>query len=347
MNQLVPLAGATADSRRPQTVLTSDGCALTVLDNALGHSVRVTAAGLYRYRCDFNGSSVQGVAVLDEDGLVLVDLPGDWNGPDLELFAREAGIPLMDARSHPAARVRAALAGRAPGWQRLRGLPRPTPAAWRKPVAICAGVVGIGLMIYLASTGMWFAWRGLSSIGRLLLDVVEAKWLMVAFSPALLVIRPILARVQRGRIRKGAVLGASGGPCLGLDSMRRLRIFHGNDTIATLHTEESRRSALRGGESRGGQSQGGESRGEESQGGESRGGESRGGASSLLLYRYEDLTGLIILDRAGRPLHHLPGRWPPEDAHRFAQRHNLGLGVHRVSREEYLTLTETAKDATP
>ncbi|QFY05758.1 hypothetical protein GBF35_02885 [Nonomuraea phyllanthi] len=317
MNQLVPLAGATADSRRPQTVLTSDGRTLTVLDNALGHSVRVTAAGLYRYRCDFNGSSVQGVAVLDEDGLVLVDLPGDWNDPDLELFAREAGIPLMDARSHPAARVRAALAGRAPGWQRLRGLPRPTPAAWRKPVAICAGVVGIGLMIYLASTGMWFAWRGLSSIGRLLLDVVEAKWLMVAFSPALLVIRPILARVQRGRIRKGAVLGASGGPYLGLDSMGRLRIFHGNDTIATLHTEESR------------------------------GGESRGGASSLLLYRYEDLTGLVILDRAGRPLHHLPGRWPPEDAHRFAQRHNLGLGVHRVSREEYLTLTETAKDATP
>lgn len=31
---------------------------------------------------------------------------------------------------------------------------------------------------------------------------------------------------------------------------------------------------------------------------------------SLLLYRYEDLAGLVVLDRMEHVLRHLPGPWP-------------------------------------
>ncbi|MEV1168404.1 hypothetical protein [Nonomuraea sp. NPDC049784] len=279
----------------------------------------MTPASLYRYDCHRQTSGkkgetqiVHGVAALDADGLVLLDLPGDWYGPDLAHFAHVAGIPLVDARSHFPARVRAVLAGRAPGWQRVRGLPPPSPAKWRKPVAICAGVIGIGLMAYLASLGMWSAWRGLSSIGRFLLDILEAKWLMVAFSPALLVLRPVFARVHRRQVRRGTLLLSASGSALKGASSNRLQIFQGLDLATTLPM-----------------------------------GESPGEAFGLLIYRYEDLTGLFILDRPCRPLHHFPGHWSPEGAHRFAERHDLFLAVHSVSREEYLDLTKAAAEATP
>ncbi|MEV4108143.1 hypothetical protein [Nonomuraea sp. NPDC049695] len=312
MNQLVPLAGATKDSRCPQTVLTSDGRTLTVIDSALDISVRVTPASLYRYDRLDGAEMVQGVAALDADGLVLLDLPAQWYEPDLADFARKAGIPLMDARSHSSARVRAVLAGRAPGWKRLRGLPPPSPAKWRKPVAICGGVVGLGLMVYLASLGMWSAWRAISSMGRFLLDVLEVKWLMVVFSPALLVLRPVFAKVRRWQVRRGAILLSADGSAVKGDFSETLEIFRGLELVTTLRI-----------------------------------GVSPGAAFGLLLYRYEDLTGLFILDRHSRPVYHLPGRWSPEHVHLFAERHHLFLAVHGVSREEYLNLTKIASDAMP
>jgi hypothetical protein len=70
-------------------------------------------------------------------------------------------------------------------------------------------------------------------------------------------------------------------------------------------------------------------------------------AFSLLLYRYEDLTGLAVFDRMEHLLHHLPGHWPPNDVDRFAKRHDLLLVVERLSREEYLDLVTRARTATP
>lgn len=141
--------------------------------------------------------SVQGLAVLDADGLVLLDLPGDWHAPHLKDFARRAGIPLTSAHNKPSDQVRAVLAGRAPGWQRVRGLSRPSLTRWRRTMAVCAGVVGLGVMAYLASIGLWAASRGVAAIGRVLLDIVDVKWLAVGFSPALLIIRPVAAKIHR------------------------------------------------------------------------------------------------------------------------------------------------------
>ncbi|TMR92204.1 hypothetical protein [Nonomuraea basaltis] len=297
-------------------MLTTDGPALAVTDKASGHSVRLTPERLYHYRYDLKKGdephSVQGLAALDADGLVLLDLPGDWHPPHLERFAQRAGIPLVDARDQPSGQVRTVLAGRAPGWQRIRGLSRPFLTKWRRTVAICAGVVGMGVMAYLASLGMWAAWRGVASIGRIILDIVEAKWLVVAFSPALLVIRPVIARIHRWRVRQGSILGPPSGPYLVGKHSGKLQIIQGNEVVANLRL-----------------------------------GEVPGRVFSLFLYRYDDLTGLFILDRTGRALHHLPGPWPPDDVDRFAKRHGLFLAAHRVSREEYLALVRNTKEAIP
>ncbi|MGP3963283.1 hypothetical protein ACTWPT_45610 [Nonomuraea sp. 3N208] len=255
---------------------------------------------------------MQGLAALDADGLVVLDLPGEWHAPHLRSFAERAGIPLVDARNRPSDHVRAVLASRAPGWARLRGLSRPLLTKWRKTVAICGGVVGLGLMAYLASTGLWVAWRGVASIGRLILDIVDAKWLVAAFSPALLLIRPVITRLHRWRVKQGSIVGPANGPYLVGKYPSKLQIIQGNDVIADLRM-----------------------------------GEAPGQAFRLLLYRYEDLIGLVILDRPGHPLHHLPGPWPADDVNRFATRNDLFLGVHRVSREEYLNLIKNAKAATP
>ena len=308
MNQLVPIAGAHKDRPCPKTVLTADGRIVTVTDRATGYSVRLTPARLYHYR----GESGEGLAVLDGDGLVLLDLPGGWHATDLGDFARRAQIPLEDGRDQPPDRVRAVLAGRAPGWYRIRGLPLPCASRWRKPLFVGLGLLGLAVMAYLASLGMWTAWRGLSTVGRLLLDLLDAKWLVVAFSPALLLLRPALARAHRWRMKRGTVLGPPGGPCLSVKSGRKLQITRGDELRADLRI-----------------------------------GENPGEAFSLLLYRFDDLTGLFVLDRFGHSLHHLPGPWPAEAADHFTRRHGLALAVHRVSREEYVTLTRDTQNASP
>ncbi|GAA3412401.1 hypothetical protein [Streptosporangium vulgare] len=66
-----------------------------------------------------------------------------------------------------------------------------------------------------------------------------------------------------------------------------------------------------------------------------------------MAYRHERLSGLFVVDGEGRPVRHLPGPWPLEDAHRFAARRGLGFEVRTLSREEYLDLTARAHDAVP
>ncbi len=297
------MAGATKRARCPKTVLTGDKGTLAVTDPVSGHSVRVTPAVLYHYGYDPQASgrkrgspAVQGLAALDADGLVLLDLPGDWHPPHLKDFARGAGIPLVDARTRRSQQVQTVLAGRAPGWQRVRGLPHPSLATWRKPAAICAGVLGIGVMAYLASMGMWAAWRGVASIGRVILDLVDVKWLALLFSPALLVVRPLTSRIHRWRVSQGSIVGPPDGPYLVGKSSKKLQVIQRNEIIADLRL-----------------------------------GVDIGEVFTLLLYRHENLTGLFILDRMEHPLHHLPGPWPPNDMDRFAKRHDLFLVVQRLS----------------
>ncbi|WP_327586220.1 hypothetical protein OHA25_03735 [Nonomuraea sp. NBC_00507] len=312
MNELLPVAGATKGSRCPETILTADGDSLTVTDNTSGHSVRLTPAQLYQYGYEHGDSSVQGLAALDSDGLVMLDLPGEWHTPHLRSFAARAGIPLVDARGRPSRGVHKVLASRAPGWVRLHGLSRPSFTKWRKTAFICAGVIGLCVMAYLAYAGLWAAWRGISWIGRLILDLVDAKWLLVALSPALMVIRPVRARIHRRRVDKGSIVGPPQGPYLAGKGRWKLQIIQRNAVIADFSVGVDINEAF-----------------------------------SLLLYSYEDLTGLVVLDRMDHVLHHLPGRWPANDVDRFAKRQELLLVVERLSREEYLDLVKRARTATP
>ncbi|MGC5009821.1 hypothetical protein ACLQ2R_03550 [Streptosporangium sp. DT93] len=71
-------------------------------------------------------------------------------------------------------------------------------------------------------------------------------------------------------------------------------------------------------------------------------------ADLLLCYATEpDIRGLIVFGTPGRPVVHLPGRWDPEDARRFAERNVLGFEARGVPYEEYVTLTGRVRDAVP
>ncbi|WP_144069952.1 hypothetical protein [Nonomuraea indica] len=290
------------------------------MDEAAGGSVSLRPAALYHYRYGqevsgpygkVDARSVTGLALLDTDGLVLLDLPGAWDVRAVRGFAEAAGLPVVAGPPTPSGQVRALLSGRAPGWRRMSGLPRPRASRWRLPLAVCAGVTGLAVMTYLALSGAWQAWRGLASLGRLALDLLDAKWLAVAFSPLLLIARPLAGRLHHWRNSRGTVLGPPGGPYLQVKK-DLLHLTRGRDHIRTLLLARA-----------------------------------RGSVAGLLLYRHAANTGLVITTRAGRPLHHLPGPWPPEDVHRFAARHGLELRVCTLSREEYVTLLRSCPDACP
>ncbi|MFI6921743.1 hypothetical protein ACIBIZ_17470 [Nonomuraea spiralis] len=311
--QILPVAGAMKGTRCPKTRLTSDGHTLTVTDNAGGRSASLSPASLYRYDYSVDGSgkrsrTLTGVAALDPDGLVMLDLPGDWHSPHLRNFSAKAGIPLVDGRNDSSARARRILAARAPGWQRFRGIPVPRTTKWNKALSVCAGIAGLGLMVYLGTIGMWGAWRSVSSLGRFLLEMIEAKWLMVVFSPALLITRPLLTGMHRWQAGRGAIVGPPGGPYLRMKSSRRLSVYRRTGVIAEVPVEPG---------------------------------------TSVLLYRYDDLSGIFVLDPAGAPLLHLPGHWPPAALHRFTERNGLSLAIHRIPRNEYTTLATHCPQAIP
>lgn len=294
----------------PTPALLFDGPTVTVSES--GRSVTLTPNRLYLYRDEEQEPAVEGVALLDADGLVMLDFPSSWDDVELREPAASGTIPLEDVRKRPGPQVRAVLAGRAPGWRRVSDRPSRRLTGRRKAIVVCAAILGAAVMAYLLSSGLWFAWRGLSVLGHVILDLIDVKWLAVAFSPALLVVRPVAGWIRRRKAGKGAILMSAGGPYLTVDHAEYLLVHHGDVVVARLRTGPSRRQAF-----------------------------------SLLLYRYESLTGLFVLDMDGRALHHIPGRWSAENANRFAERHDLLLSVHRIDRSEYLELVRSVQDASP
>ncbi|MGA4995142.1 hypothetical protein [Nonomuraea bangladeshensis] len=313
--ELVPATGATANSKRPQLAMSADAGILTVTDRTSGETAQVKPASLYLYCHERPGSEdLYGVAALDADGLVLLDLPGGWHMPSVKDLAAQAGIPVSETRYQTPARIGANLAARAPGWRRLSGLPRRRRFTKVHKIAVAgAGVAGLAVMTILAVNGMWFAWRGVATLGRILVDLLEVKWLFLAFfSPLLLVMRPIAGRLHRWRVGQGSIVGPPSGPYLVGRQPSTLEVVGGVQTLATM-----------------------------------RRGRAPGLAAGLLLYRHEDLTGLFILDSLGKALHHLPGPWPAADLDRFAKRNDLTLAVHGLTHDEYTTLAKSTKSATP
>lgn len=232
--ELRPRQGATAAARLPATALSWDGESLIATDHAVDLSVRLPLAViepgrpacstllLYSYAQPRlgaeDGEPIFGLALLTPDRLVLADLPGRWDGEEVRRFAAPLGLSVFEAGATHSTQARTALAARAPGWIRLAGMPAPPPARWRRPVAVGAGVLGLAAMVYLISIGAGYAWRAFSSVGRVLIDVIEAKWLVVMFSPVLVVLSPVRKRLLRRRLGSGSVIGSVGGLHLDVSS---------------------------------------------------------------------------------------------------------------------------------
>ncbi|GII00583.1 hypothetical protein [Planobispora takensis] len=159
--RLRPAGGAAEGAPCPATVLSWDGDALVAADTLSGSSVRLTPATLYHYRCaqkvigrgKQEPHTVGGLAALDADGLVLLDLPGRWESREVSAFAAGRGTPITDARTAPSERVRAVVAGRAPGWGRLSGLPASRLSRRRKLAIIGMGAAGLLVMAYVITAG--------------------------------------------------------------------------------------------------------------------------------------------------------------------------------------------------
>ncbi|MEU4403086.1 hypothetical protein AB0F88_01100 [Streptosporangium sp. NPDC023963] len=323
--ELRPCEGALEGTPCPATTLSWDGRMLVATDPVAGRSLRHMPAALYHYRYErrvlVSGKEetrfLTGLALLDADGLVLADLPGEWPAHEVAAFAAGRRLPVHDALVAPSKEVRTMLSRRAPSWTRLTGLEVPRLSRAKKTVAVCAGAAGLFAMAYVVTTGGWFAWRGLSALGGMLLDLLDAKWLAVFFSPLLVVLKPVRQAWHTWRIRRGTALGPPGGPYLS--------VTRGGTPGGTLRVRLGARMVPDDVEI----------------------GPDLGRAAGLMAYRHERLSGLFVVDGEGRPVRHLPGPWPLEDAHRFAARRGLGFEVRTLGREEYLDLTARAHDAVP
>nr|BFE81760.1 hypothetical protein GCM10020093_043610 [Planobispora longispora] len=136
-------------------------------------------------------------------------------------------MPVVNALDDAPARVRATLAGRAPDWGRFTGLPAARLARWKRIAAVGAGVAGLLVMAYVATTAGWIAWRGLGMLGNLLLDLLDAKWLAIFFAPLVVVLAPLRRRMHTGQVRRGVTVGFPDGP--------RLRIPRGSGGNCASH----------------------------------------------------------------------------------------------------------------
>ncbi|WP_344745305.1 hypothetical protein [Streptosporangium vulgare] len=131
--ELRPCEGALEGTPCPATTLSWDGRTLVATDPVVGRSLRLMPAALYHYRYErrvlVSGReetrSLTGLALLDADGLVLADLPGEWPVHEVAAFAAGRRLPVHDALVAPSQVVRAMLGRRAPSWTRLTGLAVP------------------------------------------------------------------------------------------------------------------------------------------------------------------------------------------------------------------------------
>ncbi|GAA4100606.1 hypothetical protein [Nonomuraea soli] len=296
-----PVAGPTKGSKCPKTVLQWDGSALVV--TVPGDSVRLRPAGLCLYSHTQESGVLKGLALLDADGMIMLDLPGEWHYRPLRQLAWTAGATFDSSMPAP---IPVRLSARAPGWRRLTGRKVARIGRWTRTLILGASIAGLFLMAYIVTVGGFLAWRGLSSLGRFLLDLLDSKWALALFSPVLGVLRPVRGWFHRRKVERGDVLGSYGGVNLTVDT-EMLRVSRGKENLPPLRL-------------------------------------SRG--LWFVLYRYEDLTGLFVIDSANETRRHLPGFWAPEDVNRFALRHDLPLQVVRLTREEYLERVRSAKHAT-
>ncbi|GIH90558.1 hypothetical protein ACFFMN_08615 [Planobispora siamensis] len=316
---LRPTGGAAGGTPCPATVLSWDGDTLVAADPLSGRSVRLTPAALYHYRCAQKAvgrkkqepHTVEGLAALDADGLVLLDLPGRWEPREVSAFAAGRGTPVVDALAAPSERVRAVVAGRAPGWGRLSGLPASRLSRGWKLAIVGTGVAGLLAMAYVTTMAGWLAWRGLAWLGATMLDLLDGRLAVIFFSPPLLLLSPVRQAVHTVRLRRGTGIGTPGGARVFMRG-EKLRITAGPravpDTLSVWGPEA---------------------------------------VMSLMVYRHEDLRGLFMIGRTGRALRHLPGLWHPEHVNRFAVRHGLRCEVRTLDRREYLDLVTHAGDAVP
>lgn len=328
---LAPRAGAVPGSGPcPATRLSWDNGQLVASDAASGRSVRLPPGAprtliCYRFTRDPSKEAkkkgrkaVHGLAVVDADGLVLADLPGEWpTGLGYEFAARN-GLK-FHAWDFTPIQARQFLSRRAPGWGILRGLPVRPPPTRRQRIArwalMIAGVVCAAYAIHLLPP---HTWRWIRSAVMSVADVLELKWLALMVSPLGAVIAPAFRRIDRAllgrRIGRGQALAAvdrSSGPRIAVNG-ERLEIGGLGPDRQAIRLRNHRIDHIR-----------------------------------MLLYRCEDLKGLLILDRAGVPLYHFPGRWAPADVNRFAVRHGITYEVRDLTRPEYATLANATRDASP
>ncbi|WP_143591474.1 hypothetical protein [Thermoactinospora rubra] len=296
----------------PEISLSWDGGAFVA--EAPDGQVRLRPSTLYRYRYDQHRRAkndtvvVDGLALLDGDGLVMLDLPGKWSRIDARRLATDAGVDFQDDTSAVVRRAPAVLAGRAPGWRRLHGRKVFHFTRVHKVVVTCGAVLTLAAMAYVITMSGWLVWRGLSWAGRALLDLLDAKWAILLLSPVAVLLRPVRGRFHRFRVRRGDALWAPGGTLVTVRRGRWFQVTRGKDVLPAVRLGQD-------------------------------------GVAGLTLYRHEDLSGLLAANATGRVLYHLPGSWNPDDVHRFATRHRLALRVLRPSREEYLEWVRQARYA--
>ncbi|MEV8637366.1 hypothetical protein AB0395_37580 [Streptosporangium sp. NPDC051023] len=269
------------------------------------------------------GRTRYGLAVLDESGLVMLQAPGSRSRREIEAFAGDSGLGFEIRKFTTGEEARTALARRSPAWRAV---------TWRRPPPPLPRlrVPGVrSLMPPKGSPRIW--WRE-----QLLFWLM---WLVLAYGAAFVTLVVLTMANPGGDLRRSmgplgvaalvlAVLTVVGAVVVVGAGRRRVRRRGARGRVLTRHGEPPCRLVVVHGRllletAR---------RTREID------------ASRLLLYSAESgVTGLVV----GDGLLHLPGRWDPQEAERFAVRNGFELETRTLSRQEYLDLTAGARDAVP
>ncbi|MFI6482755.1 hypothetical protein ACIBH1_32835 [Nonomuraea sp. NPDC050663] len=301
--EVTPFKGADGAAAPPSPVMSWDDGSFVI--NVPGEDLRLRPDTLAYYHYEHADGDLYGLALLDRDGLILLDLPGEWLHGELRDFAAEAGLWFTVMRE---ADVPVRLARRAPGWKRLPGVVPSPPSRWRKRLVMAASAAMTGAMSYAISAGAWETWRAVQWIGRMALELLDAKWAALIFSPLLFVLgplKPLLVRLHRRRVASGKVFGLP----YGINIVARVgsvQVKRGTHTLPAVHDQGLR----------------------------------------LVRYTFADLTGLFIVDDHEGVRQHLPGNWPVAALDHFATMNGFTLETTQLTREEYIELVRSATDAT-
>ncbi|MET9063503.1 hypothetical protein ACWDR1_10145 [Streptosporangium sandarakinum] len=265
-----------------------------------------------------------GLALLDESGLVIMQAPGSRSRSYLEAFARRHGLTFEERRFATGEEARVALARRSPGWCMV---------GWRMPPPALPRLRVPGPRSLRPPKGPAKVWWREQLLYALM-------WLVLAYGAAFATL-VVLNMTNFTDVTRGMdTLGITSLVLAGLTATGAAAVF-----LVGIGRRRARRQTA---DSRELQRQGKphcrlvvvhdrllletERRTREIE------------ADRLLLYSADPgMTGLIV----GEGRFHLPGRWDPEAARRFAVRNGLELETRTLSREEYLDLTSRVGDAVP